>query len=328
MTKARTTTASRDLPRGTEKGSWVGIPLDLKAAATQADLLSLAAKRDDGEAYRQGVREDRFSDSFIMATNGGATYEEVLRPQRHGTVKRAKSARSKRMLSRSDLHNALGVLRNDDRVLISDTSRIPARSVGLLKIIPEDGVVRYGTAWLIGPRVLATAAHNLLHPKAGRSRSLEVGMAYDGTNARGGWHRVVDCLFPSAWEKAPSVDNPNDFAVLKIDDPKIGNKLGWFGFADYDDDKFQDMVLNLFGYPVDLQTFSMYGSAGRALGVDERRIFYDCDAGGGMSGGPVIARFGERRIAVGIHVAGGDQSNAATRITEDAYNLFEQHKQW
>jgi V8-like Glu-specific endopeptidase len=290
-------------------------------------LLSVDNKCDDGNAHRLHVRGDRFSDSFLMATNGGSSYEDVLRP--HRPVAAAPPAHAvllRRAAPRGGLQNVIGG--SDERVPISDTSRIPARSVGLLKILPEDGELRYGTAWLIGPRVLATAAHNLIHPEAGRTKRLDVGLAYDGTNARGGWHQIVDCRFSADWEGAPSPDNPKDYAVLKIEDAAIGNRLGWLGYADYEDEKFQDMVVNLFGYPLDLKQFTMYGAAGRVLSIKAQRIFYDCDAGGGMSGAPVIARFGEHRIAVGIHVAGGMESNAATRITAEAYKLFEQHRTW
>jgi V8-like Glu-specific endopeptidase len=176
---------------------------------------------------------------------------------------------------------------------------------------------------------LATAAHNLISPDAGETQSIQVGLGFDGTTARGGWHKAVDNAFSQAWRDNPSADNPNDYAVLKIEDASVGNKFGWFGFADYEDAKFPDMILNIFGYPVDVDSPGhMYASAGRIVNITSRRIFYDCDAGGGMSGGPVIARFGEKRIAVGIHVAGGDSSNVATRITADAYQLFEQHKNW
>lgn len=258
-----------------------------------------------------------------MATNGGATYEDGLRPPPPGHVPETAPRRSRS--PQSPLQNVIG---SDDRVLVPDTSRIPARSVGLLKIFPSDGVVRWGTAWLIGPRTLATAAHNLVHPESGKAMRLDVGLAYDGKSARGGWHRIIDTAFLEAWEENPSAGNPNDFAVLKIDDASVGNRLGWFGFADYEDRKFDNLILNMFGYPMDLDQFYMYGTAGRASHVDRARIYHDCDAGGGMSGGPVVARFDEQRIAVGIHVAGGTLTNVATRITGAAFELLEAHRSW
>jgi len=314
--------------------SWTAVALRDRASG-EGHLLDVGGKNDSLDASRVLVRDGQFADSFMMGTNGGATFEELLRPQvfsddtgaagpdRRPAVYRA----SLKDTRRRKLHNVLGGA--DDRVRIVDTSRLPARSIGMLRILPEDGEERFGTAWLIGPRTLATAAHNLLHPEAGPTQSLSVGLAFDGSAARGGWHKIVDNRFSEAWRDDPSPENPNDFAVIRIDDAQVGNKLGWFGYANYDDTKFENLAVNIFGYPLDVDApLGMYGSKGRVVSLGERRLFYDCDAGGGMSGGPVVALFGEKRIAVGIHVAGGTSSNVATRITGPAFNLFERHRVW
>ena len=312
--------------RGGAKPPWESIQLT-SAPPRESDTLALVDKDDRGDASQRLVRDSRFCGSYMMATNGGATYEDILkpsRPSRNSQPTGPEPAATPPGAFKAE--NVLGG--SDERVLITDTSMIPARSIGLLKIIPEDGVPRYGTAWLIGPRTLATAAHNLLHPEAGATRVLDVGLAYDGNSARGGWHKVVDCAFDGAWRQAPQPGSPFDFAVLRIEDANTGERLGWFGFADYEDAKFGDLVVNIFGYPMDRNRFHMYGAKGRVQDVDIGRIFYDCDAGGGMSGGPVIARFGEQRIAVGVHVAGGSNSNVGTRINDTAFRLFEDHRKW
>ena len=177
-------------------------------------LLSLDGKEDAKSSSLSRVREGRFRDSFMMATNGGATYENALCRQilLPGDVQPVVPDR-KVFVSSAGTHCPLGpavkdtipALQNvqgdrDDRVLIDDTSQIPARCVGLLRILPADNELRYGTAWLIGPRTLATAAHNLIHPEAGRTRAMDVGLAFDGTRARGGWHRVVDNALSQGWE--------------------------------------------------------------------------------------------------------------------------------
>lgn len=291
------------------------------------DLLSLDGKEDARSSSLSLVRQGRFRDSFMMATNGGATYENTLRP--HLSVPRLENRAEPIAATLSSVGGAPALQNvhggSDDRVRIADTSQIPARCVGLLRILPADNILRYGTAWLIGPRTLATAAHNLIHPQAGRTRSMDVGIAFDGTSARGGWHRVVDNALSQGWERDLVVGSPYDFAVIKIENPEIGNTLGWFGFADYEDDRFRNMIVNIFGYPMDLIQGHMYGVAGRILGIDAGRLHYDCDTGGGMSGAPVIARFGEQRIAVGIHAAGGVRANIATRINDVAHELFMRH---
>jgi V8-like Glu-specific endopeptidase len=295
-----------------------------------SDLLSRDEKHDRIDSSQTLVRGKRFRGSFMEATNGGALYEDILRSDRPSIPRdEPDTIAGDGVAAPGDtgLQNVLGG--SDERRLIADTSRIPARAIGLLKIVPELGPERYGTAWLIGPRTLATAAHNLFHPEVGETRRLDVGLAYDGRSARGGWHRVIDNAFDLGWRHSPAEGSPFDYAVIKIANAEVGNKLGWFGFADYEDAKFGNMALNIFGYPLDLLRFHMYGVRGRVLHVDGGRIFYDCDAGGGMSGGPVIARFPDgQRVAVGIHVAGGLHSNVGTRINDAAFKLFEAHRNW
>nr|VFJ99758.1 MAG: glutamyl endopeptidase [Candidatus Kentron sp. LFY] len=308
--------------------SWASVKL-VTDSLRRGGKLELEDKCDSVDSSRLLVRGDRFRNSYMMATNGGATYEDLLytwppTSQRIAILDREEPFDG--IDAGNELQNVLGG--RDERVLITDTSRIPVRSIGLLKILPEGGVYRYGTAWLIGPRTLATAAHNLLHPEAGPTRKLHVGMGYDGTTARGGWYTVIDNSFPHSWKDSPTGGSPYDFAVLKIEDSNVGNKFGWFGYSDYEDEKFGGMILNLFGYPLDRKKYHMYGVKGRVVDVDAGRIFYDCDAWGGMSGGPVIARFGQQRIAVGIHAAGGILSNVGTRINNAAFALFEKYRNW
>lgn len=311
---------------------WDEVEFQTASPADAADLLDLKAKADGGDPAREGVQAKRFRPSYMTATNGGASVEPVLAPlaERRLPPERRRAAIEANangdQPADAALQNVIGG--SDERVLIEDTSLIPARSIGLLEIVPEHGPLRYGAAWLIGPRTLATAAHNLVHPEAGVARSMRVGLAYDGRAARGGWHKIVDNKLPAAWRQAPKPGSPYDFAVLKIADASVGDALGWFGFADYSDAKFDRLVVNIFGYPLDLKDFHMYGAAGRILDLDAGRLFYNCDAGGGMSGGPVIARFGEMRIAVGVHAAGGVVSNVGTRINDAAYKLFAEFQAW
>ncbi|MEM9436206.1 MAG: trypsin-like peptidase domain-containing protein [Pseudomonadota bacterium] len=313
-------TRSKKSPR--RSLSWESV--DLNEAPTAFSSLSSDQKDDSVSQSRHLVRHRRFRSSYMMATNGGATFEDILRPP--PALDMPVPTEPKPDKGDLGLQNVIGP--SDDRTQINDTSRIPARSVGLLEIVPQFGPLRYGTAWLIGPRTLATAAHNLVHPQAGAAQSMRVGMACDGVTARGGWHKIIDNKFETGWQNNMVAGSEYDFAVLKIEDASVGQKLGWFGFADYHDAKFGDMPVNVIGYPFDLQRFYMYGSIGRVKKVDESRLYYDADAGEGMSGGPVIARFGEERIAVGVHVAGGSPSNVGTRLTSLAYNLFSEFRDW
>lgn len=298
---------------------------------SEEELLSLDDKSDTLDCSQDLVRSNCFSDSYLTATNGGALHEDILLNSDPIREVRGPVQDIVPLISGSDptaeinLQNVQG---RDDRILVRDVSKIPARTIGLLKFETERGGTRYGTAWLIGPRTLVTAGHNLLHKDTGETTVMHVGMAYDGRSPRGGWHRVTAAEVPSEWRNNPVPENPEDYAVIKIANPKVGNTLGWLGFADYEDRKFQDMILNVFGYPMDKPGYHLYGSTGRVTGINDDRLAYDCDAGPGMSGGPVIARFNNSRIVVGIHVAGWHPSNFATRIDGKAFRLFRKFQSW
>lgn len=308
-------------------GGWASVPLQY-AAPPEPESLCLDGKCEGGDPHLGHVRDGRFADSFMMASNGGSSHETMLRVWQSRQVADAPPRDPARTVPRRPgLHSVIGG--SDERIEIRDTSLTPARSVGLLRIGTRSGPPLWGTAWLIGPRTLATAAHNVIDPASGPVRTLDVAMAYDGRNARGGWHRIVDNRVPVPWQEDPGPANPFDFAVLRIEDATVGNKLGWFGFSDYEDAKFADLAVNLYGYSLDEQPqFAMYGSVGRVREVDDRRIHHDCDSAGGMSGGPLMAKFGDHRIAVGIHVGGDASENFATRITAEAFSLFNEFRAW
>ncbi|GGE47184.1 hypothetical protein GCM10011317_01930 [Niveispirillum cyanobacteriorum] len=320
MAKRKSTTRNKPISDFTVDS----VPLSFNGGI-EAELLDLTDKSDAVDASRHMVREGRFKNSFMMGTNGGSTYERMLRP----SAPHPESA----LTGPVGQESASGGLHNlgspNALQLIADTSRIPARSVALLSITPEKGPMRYGTAWLIGPRTLATAAHNLLHPEVGATQAMLVHLAFDGHVARGGTYRVIDNHFLSGWRQRSSDISPLDFAVIKIEDPEIGNRRGWFGFADYEDAKFNNMIVNVFGHPATRPRAAMYGSAGRVVQSDPGFLWYDCQTEGGMSGGPVIAVFGEERIAVGIHIAGGGGSNnRGARLNNAAYDMFMQYQSW
>lgn len=324
-TAARRSSAARAGTVQKRADKWASIAMSA-VDDPQDHALSLDQKDDTVDAMRQYVRDGRFSDSFMIGTNGGSTFESVLRPST-AELREVALPSSSRKSPGPGLHSGADA---QPRFLVKDTSIIPCRSVGLLKIITKNGEKRWGTAFLIGPRTLATAAHNLLHPKAGAADRIYVCLGYDGVRNTGEWHTTKGNRLSESWLENPTSENPHDFAVLRIEDAEVGNQLGWFGFADYSDEKFTNLAVNLFGYPInDEPRYSMHGSTGRTFCGDTDRIYYDCDVEEGMSGGPVFAKYGDHRIAVGIHVAkDNDGPNVGTRIDSVVFKLLNEHKKW
>ncbi len=309
-----------------QKGTddWASIPMS-SASAAVTNLLNLEHKDDISDAMRRHVRDGRFADSFMVATNGGSTFERILRPSSEEA--RELSPKSSPSPPQPGLHN---IGSSSPRFVVKNPTLLPCRCVALVKILPETGGEFWGTAWLIGPRTFATAAHNLLHPVHGRTSRMFVSPGYDGIRESGQWYAVKCNRLSQSWLDNPSDKNPHDFAVIRIDEAEVGNRLGWFGFADYADEKFPDFAINAFGYPVnDEPRFTMHGATGRVARPDPDRIYYNCDMAGGMSGSPIFALYGDHRIAVGIHAAADPLGGfVGTRIDAAVFDLFSKYKNW
>lgn len=213
------------------------------------------------------------------------------------------------------LQNVIGA---DNLVPVPDTTGLPWRGIALLSITYDGGVRATGTAWFLGERTLGTAGHNIRHPVYGPANEIMVSPAYDGSIAPFGTFRAVQTYCDARW-LAGDADAAFDFGALKIADATVGRRLGWFGFAAYDNRQLHKLLLNVSGYPVDRAPRTQYYNGGRLEGTDDRFLRYAFDTVGGMSGAPIFARFDQQRVVVGIHTGGNERTNRARRIDAEVY---------
>lgn len=216
------------------------------------------------------------------------------------------------------LENVIG---RDDRMPVGDTTRLPWRAIAMLTIRYRDGRRAMGTAWFLGPGALGTAGHNVLHPDHGPADEILVTPAYDGVVARFGSYLIRRTYCDPKW-LAGEVRPELDYAVLFMDDASVGERLGWFGFASYDDSQLQRLLVNVSGYVVERSPQTQYFNGGRLGEVDDRFLLYDFDTSGGMSGSPIFALFGDKRVVVGIHTYGSDRRNRARRIDDELFDVL------
>lgn len=216
------------------------------------------------------------------------------------------------------------VIGRDDRVPVGDTTKLPWRAIAMLTITYETGVRALGTAWFLGRRALGTAGHNIVHPDYGAAREILITPAYDGEVAPYGSFYAVDSYCDPAWRKGNHTDLSLDYGVLLIDDPTVGDRIGWFGFAAYPDADLRRLLVNVSGYVVKRTPATQYFSGGRLDGPTGQFLLYDFDTSSGMSGSPIFALFGTKRVVVGIHTYGSDRGNRARRIDDDLYDLLDQ----
>jgi V8-like Glu-specific endopeptidase len=260
----------------------------------------------------------------MVETNGGSSLEKVpgfdtARARNAGLFPRATALGAASLgVDGFALENVIGV---DNLVPVPDTTSVPWRCVALLSITYEDGIRATGTAWFMSAKALGTAGHNIRHPEHGRATEILVSPAFDGSTAPFGTYRVNQTYCDPAWLNG-NTDAGLDFGVLVLDDNSVGLRLGWFGFAAYDDRQLNKLLLNVSGYPMDRVSRTQHYNGGRIDDVDSMFLRYTFDTVGGMSGAPIFALFGEQRVVVGIHTSGNDRSNRARRIDRSLYAIL------
>jgi glutamyl endopeptidase len=264
----------------------------------------------------------RTSECFMQQTNGGGSLERVegfneFRARNAGLAIFANPTLSAPRSDKDDgqIENIIG--NADTRVAVGDTTALPWRCIAYLAITYANGRSSSGTAWFIGPQALATAGHNVFHRVNGRAISIKVWPAYNGASAPFGSQRVVRIYHSPAWPQQP-VD-ANDFAVIVVDSPELGSRLGWFGLRDYAVTP-REMLAQVCGYAADRPLRTQYYDGGRIATWRADTIEYPYDTAEGMSGAPVWIKSGDDRIAVGIHVSGYKETNVARRITGLVYD--------
>lgn len=158
---------------------------------------------------------------------------------------------------------------------------------------------------LIGPRLVATAAHCLWNRRTQRPMPASAYTFVAGYD-RGEYLKAskVKALHPSPdWvfsdEKQPLASRANDWALLELEDP-IGDDVGWISLGA----PSVGMVVAVAGYGRD-KAFVPLAHLGCRLKEQPLAgvLFHDCDAVQGESGGPVLAWHNAQLRLVAINVA-------------------------
>jgi glutamyl endopeptidase len=189
-----------------------------------------------------------------------------------------------------------------------------------------DGTKWIGTGWLVGPRVLVTAGHCVyLHNNGGWARQIEVIPARLGAERPYG--SVMAASFRSVRGWTQNQNRQYDYgAVLLPESRRLGEELGWFGYAVRSDDALFNTWVNISGYPGDKPAGTQWFHAKEVAQVEERVLTYTIDTAGGQSGAPVwIKQADGSRYGVGIHTNGHVTGNSATRISQP---VFDNIKDW
>ncbi len=239
---------------------------------------------------------------------------------------------------------------DDDRTPVPDPTEIPYRRICQIsyrtpRANSSRTTPRRGTGWLIGPRTLLTAGHVILDLSNRDDPELlstdfriapgRTGKGSDGDAVPYGLYRAARLSAHPRW--LSDCDPEFDIGCIHLDRPVPG-RVGYWGFAAFDDAALEGAEVNIAGYPVEgppedpdgppipikhngMKAFWHRNRIGR---VTPQRLYYDVDTSSGQSGAPVWMRLSaqEPPVAVGVHAygfrdsdTGEDRANSATRIT-------------
>lgn len=203
---------------------------------------------------------------------------------------------------------------------VDDTRVYPFRAIAFLHIYARDGSEWRGTGFLVSPRTLITAGHNVFLPKRGGWAALIE--LHPGRNAAGSpFGKFKSVKFRSVRGWIEGRDPAYDYGAIILD-ADIGTRLGFFGLHEPTDEELRQFVLDLSGYPN--REAEQIEGRGRTRDADDRRIFYDIPTAIGQSGSAVW--FADRRPhAVGVHGYESGSLNSGVRLHP---KVHEQMRAW
>jgi glutamyl endopeptidase len=212
----------------------------------------------------------------------------------------------------------------DDRSRIRATTRIPRRMICQLIITRNDGLTSRCTGWFIGPKCVMTAGHCVFsHSAGGWAKKIEVIPGMDASSRPFGSLTGTKFRSVKGWTQDQKVTH--DYGAIILPNGSLGNKVGWFGFANLTDASLKNLLINNSGYPGDKPFATQWFNAGRITKVTSKRLEYMLDTAGGQSGSPTWRYKDGKRHAVGIHAYGGCP-NKSTRINKSVYDNMKKWK--
>jgi V8-like Glu-specific endopeptidase len=212
------------------------------------------------------------------------------------------------------------VIGNDDRLRVTNVTAFPWRAICSLLITARDDSKWIGTGWLIGRRTLITAGHCVyIKDRGGWVKEMQV---IPGRNAGDEpFKRAKATSFRSVSGWTENTSRSHDYgAIILPEDKPYGEELGFFGIANLNDTQFNQLMVNLSGYPGDKPAGTHWFHARRITNCGPTFFSYDIDTAGGQSGAPVWRLQNGVRHAVGIHTNGSPTGNSATRINKVVFD--------
>lgn len=232
--------------------------------------------------------------------------------------------------SKQERPSTRAIIGSDDRTIVANTTAAPYRYIGRLVTYYTENtgrkMVGSGTAFLVGPDTLLTAAHCVypVDEKTGKPFKVTNVVFYPGLNGGAKPYDPVQYKYtdvPTQYKDACIVNKKDyagerhDYAVVKLK-AAIGKSLGYFALADYatafpgGSADVSDRV-TLAGYPGNFgKGDKLYKHTGNAyFNYNGYLIKYKIDMKSGQSGSPMYYKMNNKYHVMGICTSADSGAN-------------------
>ena len=202
----------------------------------------------------------------------------------------------------------LTVFGKDDRILVKNVSLYPYTATARLTVTYQDGSVSYGSGFMVGPKLLATAGHMLINKSNSHMKDvvIEFGLYKEGNY----FYRTKKFTQYIYYGGYSGYDPYTDYGFIVLSSRVGTNVTGTFGI---DPNIAVGRTVSVSGYPGGNPY--MYVANGKMLAVEDDLLTYDADMTPGESGGPVYYLTADRdAYAVGINSGENNICNYGRRL--------------
>ena len=196
---------------------------------------------------------------------------------------------------------------------IPDTFKYPFSAMGLLRMRFGDKCYT-GSATLIGPDLLITAAHNICGNEGPSPQYADEIIFYAGHDGGTGYLAKTEMVFALCPRSYANGGDGLDIALL-VTREELGDRFGYLGLAAPSPELIKRAPLTNAGYPSSNPTVSI--SYQSTIDIDSGGINYDPSAGPGSSGGAVRSvRDGGYIVGVHTHATIAERKRFGRKKTE------------